>query len=722
MKNLVKLWIWYSVELRLKLTRKSMSIDLTSPDLYFNRELSWLKFNSRVLAQAKNRELPPLERLKFIAIYGTNLDEFYMIRVAGLKALFKARVQETAIDKLTPAEQLKAIHKTIHKEQKVLEATFRDIMESLKEHKVAIKSFTELNAKQQAVIENEFFEQLFPVIMPIAIDATHPFPHLNNLSFALALKLEDSDGHIKHGLIRIPRILPRFLKVDHYYIPIEDVVDYFSCELFAGMKKLASTPFRVTRNADLEIEEEEADDFIEIMEEGLRTRNRGMLIRLELMEGVDEDLVDFLTTHLELDPLDIYYYNIPLNLGTLWDIVTETSLSHLTLPTYSPKILPPLSENKNLFRAIEKQDILLYHPFESFDPVVRFIQDAAKDPDTLSMRMTLYRVGKNSPIVKALIKAAKAGKQVTVLVELKARFDEENNLQWAKKLEESGAHVIYGIKGLKVHAKVAQVTKRKDKKLQGYVHLATGNYNPTTARIYTDVSYFTTKPEVNTDVTKFFHFLTGFADYSKLKTLTLSPKHIKPKLIEMIEHEASFKDAGQIILKANSLVDPDIIQALYRASMAGCKIELIIRGICTLKPGIKNVSENISVYSIIGKYLEHPRIYCFKHNKYECYISSADLMPRNLIRRIEILTPIKEPKLAQKLKQILSLQLQDNQLRWKLKSSGEYKQIKQNDQPPINNHEILEEYITKIHDKSQKETPEYVTQLAKKVLKSNLKD
>ena len=694
-----------------------MSIDLTSPDLYFNRELSWLKFNSRVLAQAKNRELPPLERLKFIAIYGTNLDEFYMIRVAGLKALFKARVQETAIDKLTPAEQLKAIHKTIHKEQKVLEATFRDIMESLKEHKVAIKSFTELNAKQQAVIENEFFEQLFPVIMPIAIDATHPFPHLNNLSFALALKLEDSDGHIKHGLIRIPRILPRFLKVDHYYIPIEDVVDYFSCELFAGMKKLASTPFRVTRNADLEIEEEEADDFIEIMEEGLRTRNRGMLIRLELMEGVDEDLVDFLTTHLELDPLDIYYYNIPLNLGTLWDIVTETSLSHLTLPTYSPKILPPLSENKNLFRAIEKQDILLYHPFESFDPVVRFIQDAAKDPDTLSMRMTLYRVGKNSPIVKALIKAAKAGKQVTVLVELKARFDEENNLQWAKKLEESGAHVIYGIKGLKVHAKVAQVTKRKDKKLQGYVHLATGNYNPTTARIYTDVSYFTTKPEVNTDVTKFFHFLTGFADYSKLKTLTLSPKHIKPKLIEMIEHETSFKDKGHIILKANSLVDPEIIQALYRASIAGCKIELIIRGICALRPGIKDISENISVYSIIGKYLEHPRIYYFKHNKYQCYISSADLMPRNLIRRIEILTPIKEPKLAQKLKQILSLQLQDNQLRWKLKSSGEYKQIKQNDDKPINNHEILEEYITKLHDKSQKETPEYVTQLAKKVLK-----
>jgi len=694
-----------------------MSIDLTSPDLYFNRELSWLKFNSRVLAQAKNKSLPPLERLKFIAIYGTNLDEFYMIRVAGLKALFKARVQETAIDKLTPAEQLKTIHKTIHKEHKVVESTFQTIMEDLKEHKVTIKTFNELSTKQKEIIEHEFFEQLFPVIMPIAIDAKHPFPHLNNLSFALALKFEDEEGNIKHGLIRIPRILPRFLKVDHCYIPIENVVDHFSGELFQGLKKVASTPFRVTRNADLEIEEEEADDFIEIMEEGLRTRNRGMLIRLELMEGVDEDLIKFLTTHLELDPLDIYYYNIPLNLGTLWHIVGEASLSHLTLPTYSPKNLPPFSENKNLFKAIEKQDVLLYHPFESFDPVVRFIQEAAKDPDTLSMRMTLYRVGKNSPIVKALIKAAKAGKQVTVLVELKARFDEENNLHWARALEEAGAHVIYGIKGLKVHAKVAQVTKRKEKKLQAYVHLGTGNYNPTTSRIYTDMSYFTSKPEFNTDVTKFFHFLTGFSNHSELKTLTLSPEHIKPKLIAMIEHEASYKEEGHIILKANSLVDPEIIQSLYKASISGCKIQLIIRGICALKPGIKDVSENITVHSIIGKYLEHPRIYVFKHDDNECYISSADLMPRNLIRRIEILTPIKEPALAQKIKQILSLQLQDNQLRWKLKSSGEYKQVKQGDNKPINNHEILEDYITKIHDKSQKETPEYVTQLAKKVLK-----
>ena len=694
-----------------------MSIDLSSPDLYFNRELSWLKFNTRVLAQAKNKSLPPLERMKFLAIYGTNLDEFYMIRVAGLKTLLKARVQETAIDKLTPTEQLKAIHKTIHKEQKVVESSFQNIMTELKEHGVTIKNYTELSSKHQESIKTEFFEQIYPVIMPIAIDAMHPFPHLNNLSFALALKLEDSKGNSKHGLIRIPRILPRFLQVDHCYVPIENVVDHFSGELFQGLTKIASIPFRVTRNADLEIEEEEADDFIEIMEEGLRSRNRGLLIRLELMENPEPSLLKFLTTHLKLDPLDIYYYNIPLNLGTLWNIVTEESLAYLTLPNYSPKILPPFDEDNDIFQTIEKQDVLLYHPYESFDPVVNFIYQAAKDPNTLSMRMTLYRVGKNSPIVKSLIKAAKAGKQVTVLVELKARFDEETNLHWARKLEESGAHVIYGIKGLKVHAKVAQVTKRKGKILQGYVHLGTGNYNPATSRIYTDMSYFTTKQEFNNDVTKFFHFITGFSDHSRLKTLTLSPEHIKPKLIRMITHEGLQKEKGLIILKANSLVDPDIIQALYKASMKGCKVELIIRGICALKPGVKGISENISVFSIIGKYLEHPRIYYFQHDKNQCYISSADLMPRNLIRRIEILTPIVEPNLVQKIKQILSLQLQDNTLRWKLKSSGEYKQIKHNDEKIINNHEILEEYITKIHNKSKKDTPEYVTQLAKKVLK-----
>ncbi|NOZ91482.1 MAG: RNA degradosome polyphosphate kinase [Epsilonproteobacteria bacterium] len=690
------------------------NIDLTSPELYFNRELSWLKFNSRVLAQAQDKSLPPLERLKFIAIYGTNLDEFYMIRVAGLKSLFKARIQETAIDKMTPTEQLEAIHTILHKEQKVLEATFKDIMKELKSHNVTIKTYNKLSDKQKERVKEIFFEQIYPVIMPIAIDATHPFPHLNNLSFALALKFEDKKGNIKHGLIRIPRILPRFIKVGYCFIPIESVVDYFSTELFCGFKKIASTPFRVTRNADIEIEEEEADDFMEILEEGIRARNRGALVRLELMEWADSELVEFLTQHLKLDDLDIYRYKIPLNLGTLWDIVTQEELAHLTLPTYTPKILPPFDDNSDIFEAIEKKDVLLYHPYESFDPVVRFIDEASKDPNTLSMRMTLYRVGKNSPIVKALIRASRDGKQVTVLVELKARFDEENNLHWAKALEDAGAHVIYGITGLKVHAKITQITKRKGNKLQGYIHIGTGNYNPSTARIYTDMSYFTTKKEFNQDATKFFHFITGFSNHISLKRLIIAPTDIKPKLLSMIEKESAHKESGLIILKANSLVDPDIIQALYIASMQGCKIELIIRGICTLKPNIQNISENISVYSIIGKYLEHPRIYYFKHDKHECYISSADLMPRNLIRRIEIMTPIIDSNLKQKIKQILFLQLQDCKLRWKLKSNGEYKQLECKDKE-INNHNILEDYVTKLYNKSQKKRPKYVARLAKKV-------
>ncbi|NEW61018.1 RNA degradosome polyphosphate kinase [Sulfurovum sp. bin170] len=690
-----------------------MPKDLTSPDLYFNRELSWLKFNTRVLAQAKDSSLPPLERMKFIAIYGTNLDEFYMIRVAGLKALFKARIQETAIDKMTPTEQLEAIHKTLHREQRTLESSYKEIMKDLKSHNVTIKGYPKLSDRQKEIIKDEFFEQIYPVIMPIAIDATHPFPHLNNLSFALALKFEDRKGNIKHGLIRIPRILPRFLEVGHCFVPIESVVDHFSTELFSGFKRVSSTPFRVTRNADIEIEEEEADDFMEMLEEGIRSRNRGTLVRLELMEGADEELVEFLTTHLKLDSHDIYYYKIPLNLGTLWHIVGQKKLAHLTLPTYTPKTLPPFDDNSDIFEAIEKKDVLLYHPYESFDPIVNFIEEASKDPNTLSMRMTLYRVGKNSPIVDALIRASQDGKQVTVLVELKARFDEENNLHWAKALEDAGAHVIYGITGLKVHAKIAQITKRKGSKLQSYLHLGTGNYNPTTSRIYTDMSYFTTKKEFNQDATKFFHFITGFSDHTTLKRLIIAPTDIKPKLISLIEEESSHKEKGFIILKANSLVDPDIIQALYKASMKGCKIELIIRGICTLKPAVDGVSDNISVYSIIGKYLEHPRIYYFKHDKNECYISSADLMPRNLIRRIEIMTPIVEPHLQKKIKQILSLQLQDSKLRWKLKNSGEYKQVKQGDKI-VNNHDILEEFVTKIYDKAQKDSSEYIN---KRVLK-----
>ncbi len=691
--------------------------DLNSPNLYFNRELSWLRFNTRVLAQAMDKTLPPLEKLKFLAIYGTNLDEFYMIRVAGLKALYKARIQQTGPDQMTPREQLDAIHGYLHDEQRLLESCYSSILEELEGKGVYIRSYPELGDAQQENIALQFWEQIYPVIIPIATDATHPFPHLNNLSFALALTLSDSQGNIKHGLIRIPRILPRFFTVDQTFVPIESIVENFIGELFPGYTKIASAPFRVTRNADIDITEHEADDFLEILEEGLRARNKGSLVRLELTEGADENLLAFLTSHLKLYHEDTYYYKgIPLNLGSFWQIVGDKALSHLILPTFAPKTMPPL-DNDDIFEVIGKQSILLNHPYDSFDPVVKFITQASKDPQVLAIRMTLYRVGSQSPIVRALIDAARDGKQVTVLVELKARFDEENNLHWAKALEDAGAHVVYGIPNLKVHAKIAQVIRREKEKLRGYLHLATGNYNPSTAKIYTDISYFTTGSEYNSDATRFFHYLTGFAAHIELDRLSMSPTQIKPKLLKLIDRESQRGKEGHIILKANSLVDPGIIKALYKASRRGTKVDLIIRGICCLRPGVEGVSENIRVHSIIGKYLEHPRIYCFKHETPGCYISSADLMPRNLVRRVELMTPIEEPALAQKVEQILQLQLSDNQLRWELDSDGEYSRSKPTNKV-INNHTILENYAAKLYNKTRKSTPEYINKLTHQILKN----
>ncbi len=695
-----------------------MPIDLDSASNYFNRELSWLRFNTRVLAQAEKTELPLLERVKFIAIYGTNLDEFYMVRVAGLISLLKAGIHETGPDRMTPSKQLEEIREYLHEEKKRLEKLYREIVAGLDKESISVAPLESQPKSVQESLKEEFYEHIYPIIIPIAVDATHPFPHLNNLSFGIAVKLKDKDGNIKHGLVRIPRLLPRFMKSSTVFIPIESVVEHYIADIFPGYTKLGSTPFRITRNADLEIEEEEADDFLEMMEEGLRSRNKGNVVRLELTGDADPELVYFLISHLGVDKEDVYYYSsIPLNLGALWQIVGENSLSHLLLPVNNPKILPPF-DKEDIFSIIEHQDTILYHPYESFEPVVQFIQKAASDPDTLAIRMTLYRVGTKSPIVRSLIDAVRDGKQVTVLVELKARFDEENNLRWAKQLEDAGAHVVYGIPGLKVHAKIAQVIKKKGDKLKSYLHLATGNYNPGTAKIYTDVSYFTGKKSLNNDATRFFHFLTGFSTNTKLKALYMSPAQIKPKLQRLIEKEAEYGKEGRIILKANSLVDQDIIKSLYKASSKGCRIDLIIRGICCLKPGIEGLSDNITVSSIIGKYLEHPRIYHFAHDTPGCYISSADLMPRNLDRRIELMIPIHEKGLADRIEQILNLQLADNRLRWVLDADGDYTLYRgDEDERVVDSQALLEKYINKIYDRVKKQNRDYVKKLAEKLLK-----
>ncbi len=690
-------------------------------EVFFNRELSWLRFNTRVLNEAKNTKLPLLERLKFLAIYSTNLDEFYMIRVAGLQRLFANGVIESGADKITPFEQLTEIREYITRERKIVESLYNDIKKSLIKERLLIRNFDELDSKTKQEMQKYFIDYLYPIIVPIVIDSTHPFPHLNNLSFGIALTLKSKDtGEIKYGMIRIPRVLKRFCANNDSFVFIESIIGEFASVLFEGFETIAYMPFRVTRNADMEIEEDEADDFIALMSEGLRARKKGEIVRLEVSNANKEseykNLLEFVNTQLKVPKDDVYEYQSPIGMNCFWELVGLKEYACLTLPQYVAKILPPLEDCRDIFDCIEKEDILLFHPYESFDPVVQFIQQAAKDPDVLSIRMTLYRVGSKSPIVKALTEAAE-NKQVTVLVELKARFDEENNLHWAKSLESAGAHVIYGESNLKVHAKIALVIRKKGDKLQHYVHLSSGNYNAQTAKIYTDVSLLSANHAFTKDAIKFFHSLsTGSSKKVMLDTLYTAPTQIKGKLLELIQNETAQKEQGRIIMKANACVDVDIINALYKASKAGVKIDLIIRGICCLKPGIEGVSSNIHVYSIVGKYLEHARIYYFKNAKPDIYFASADIMPRNLERRVELLTPAVEKHVAEKLMQILTLQLNDTMQRYELKSDGEYYKVSAKD-GELSSQNEWEKITNQIHNENaNKKVNEKIKRLINKMM------
>jgi polyphosphate kinase len=696
--------------------------ELNDASLYTNRELSWLQFNSRVLAQSAKKSNPLLEKLKFIAIYSTNLDEFYMIRVAGLKQLYSARVTTSGMDEMSPMEQLTAITNFLHQEKQILENNYKEITKALQEDGLFIKDYNDLSPELQTRADDFFLENIFPVIIPIAVDATHPFPPLNNLSLSLAVTLQDEndDEDIKHAMIRIPRLLDRFISLsDNTYVPVESLVRENISNIFPGYKILSSATFRVTRNADIVIEEEEADDFMEILEQGLRLRKKGAFVRLEIEKNASPELVRFLNAHLNIHEEDIYEYEIPLNLGALWSIVNNKHFSHLTLPTNIPKRLSPFDKNESIFKILDREDAIIFQPYESFEPVVKFIQDAAKDPKVLSIRMTLYRVGKNSPIIQALIDASNNGKQVTAMVELKARFDEENNLIWAKALEEAGAHVIYGIPGFKVHAKIAQVIRKSNDKLKIYQHFSTGNYNEATAKLYTDIGYFTSRNELRADSITFFHILTGFSKNKKLNNLKMSPFQIKDTLLSMIKKEMKEGSKGRIIAKMNSLVDKDIIKALYRASREGVKIDLIIRGICCLKPGIEGVSENIKVISIIGKYLEHSRIFYFKHAAPTIYISSADWMPRNLEKRFELMVPMYDEAISAKLLDYLHLQLKDNFLAWELEPDGTYKErYTGHGEEIIDSQLILENHINKIYKKNTKTvTADTLSNKDKKIFK-----
>lgn len=670
--------------------------DLKNGSIFLNRELSWLRFNTRVLAQCE-KDIPLIEKLKFLAIYSTNLDEFYMIRVAGLKQLFIAGITASGSDEMTPLDQLRKIREYLHSEKNSLEIYYKQTIEALANEGFYIKNYDDLNDELRQKADEYFFSNILPIIVPIAVDSTHPFPHLNNLSFALAVKLKDTNDSqgFKFGMIRIPRVIPRFVQVStDTYTPIETIVHRHAEEIFPGYSLISSAPFRVTRNADIVIEEEEADDFMMILEQGLKLRRKGAFVRLQIAKNADADITKFLNEHINVFYKDIFEYDIPLSLDGLWGVVGNKNFSNLALPPYSPKILPPFNDNESIFETMDKGDILIYHPYESFNPVEQLIKEASKDPKVVSIRMTLYRVEKNSPIVASLIDAANDGKQVTVMVELKARFDEENNLHWAKSLESAGAHVVYGIPGFKVHAKSTQIIRKNGDKLKFYIHLGTGNYNGSSSKIYTDASFFTTDERFAKDTTTFFHILSGYNKNRVLQTLSMSPMQIKERLIEMIKVEEKKGSDGHIIAKMNALVDSDMIKALTSASKAGVKIELIVRGICCLRPGIPEISENIRVISIVGKYLEHARIFYFKHSSTEIYISSADWMPRNLERRLELMTPIFNESLKNKMIDILNVQLNDTSLAFELQNDGEY--VKLTSENPLNSQEFLEEYYNKL--------------------------
>lgn len=691
--------------------------------VFINRELSWLRFNSRVLAQCE-KALPPLEKLKFIAIYMTNLDEFYMIRIAGLKQLFAAGVAASGSDGMSPLEQLREIRKYIKDELALVEKHYKDALRELAQSGLFMKNYDEILPELRAKCDEYFFSNILPVIVPIAVDATHPYPHLNNLSFSLAVKLADADSPeiIKFGMIRISRVLPRFFQAsDNVYVPIETIVHRHAEEIFPGYKLLSSAAFRVTRNADIVIEEEEADDFMMILEQGLKLRRKGAFVRMQIQKDADPEIVEFLNSHMKIFYKDIYEYTVPLTLNSLWQIVGNKEFSHLCLPPYAPKTLPPFSSHLSMFDVIDKEDVLVVHPYESFDPVVQFIREASKDPRVISIRMTLYRVDKNSPIIQALIDAANDGKQVTVMVELKARFDEENNLHWAKALEDAGAHVIYGITGFKVHAKVSQVIRQEGGKLKFYMHLSTGNYNGGSAKIYTDVSYFTSRAEFASDTTTFFHILSGFSKNRRLQTLSMSPMQIKERVLDMIKTETAHGEQGRIVAKMNALVDSDIVDALVKASSAGVRIDLIVRGICCVRPGVKGLSENIRVRSLIGKYLEHARIFYFRHAEPQIYIASADWMPRNLERRLELMTPIIDKNLQERLLEFLRLQLSDNELAFELQNSGEYAKVRPKEgDARINSQEVLEEYVSGIYKATKKDTDKGKSeQMVAKLLKES---
>ena len=664
-------------------------LDLTKPEYFYNRELSWLKFNLRVLKEAMGKETPLLERLKFIAISASNLDEFFMVRVAGLWSNFDSGVEKRDASGMSVHEQLVAISQAAHEQVRTQTKSLIALMAEMDAVKLHFRRVKDLSELGKDWLEEYYREVVFPVLTPMAVDASRPFPFLANKTLNLAVELIKADGEHSMGLIQVPSVLDRIVEVEpegkRTFVFLEDIIASHCHDLFKGCHILDMVSFRVTRDSDLDLEEDDSVDLMKEVEESLRKRKRGAAVRLEIFKTNNNRIKKFLEENLDVTEMEVYEINGPLDPTCFFKFIGMKGMWPWLYEPFVPQRPLELPDDSDLFAAIRENDILLHHPYESFDPVVKLVSDAADDPQLLAIKQTLYRVSGNSPIVAALARAAENGKQVTVLVELKARFDEENNILWARRLEKAGCHVIYGLVGLKTHAKIILIVRKEDNGIRRYLHLGTGNYNDSTAKLYTDLGLMTANDEFGSDASAFFNLLSGYSEPPVWNKLVMAPLGLREKIYALIDNEIAMVRAGReghIIAKMNSLIDQPVIQKLYEASAAGVHIDLIVRGICGLRTGIEGISDNITVRSIVGRQLEHSRIFWFANGGEEqLYLSSADWMPRNLNDRVELFFPVETEEHIHRIKALLDLYLRDNVGAHMMQSNGTYRRVRNKLEP-----------------------------------------